>query len=68
MNLTTTPQPGAAVHDPATPASHPRTVGEMVLDAAARYRGVALEYRRDGQRISVSYPELGTRVTESRGG
>jgi long-chain acyl-CoA synthetase len=64
MNLTTTPQPGAAVHDPATPASHPRTVGEMVLDAAARYRGVALEYRRDGQRISVSYPELGTRVTE----
>jgi long-chain acyl-CoA synthetase len=64
MNPTTTPQPAASVHDSATPPSAQRTMGEMVLGAAAHYRGVALEYRRDGQTISISYPELGARVTE----
>jgi long-chain acyl-CoA synthetase len=64
MNPTTTPQPAASTNNSATPASARRTMGEMVLGAAAQYRGVALEYRRDGQTISISYPELGARVTE----
>jgi long-chain acyl-CoA synthetase len=36
----------------------------MVLDAAARRRGVALQFRRDGRTVSISYPELGERVSE----
>ena len=36
----------------------------MLLSAAARHHGVALQYRRDGAAVSISYPELGTRVTE----
>ena len=42
----------------------PSTLGEMVLDAAERHSGTALEYRRGGRTISVSYPELGARVRE----
>jgi long-chain acyl-CoA synthetase len=40
------------------------TLGQMVLDAARCHRGVALQYRRGGQTISISYPELGAIVTE----
>ena len=40
------------------------TLGAMVLDGAARRRGTALRYRREGRTISVSYPELGVHVTE----
>ena len=40
------------------------TLGQMVLDAAANRRGTALQYRRDGVLVSISYPELGTIVTE----
>jgi long-chain acyl-CoA synthetase len=64
MNPTTTPQPAASTNDSAAPVSARRTMGEMVLGAAAQYRGVALEYRRNGQTISISYPELGAQVTE----
>ena len=42
----------------------PDTVGAMVLDAAARHSGVALEYRHAGRRVSITYPQLGARVTE----
>jgi len=42
----------------------PRNLGEMVLQAAAAHRGVALRYRRGGRMASVSYPELGARVSE----
>ncbi len=42
----------------------PRTLGEMVLDAAARREGVALRYRRDGTDVLISYPQLGARVTD----
>ncbi len=42
----------------------PRTLGEMILDAAERYSGVALEYRRGGHPGYVSYSELGTAATE----
>jgi long-chain acyl-CoA synthetase len=43
-----------------TPAlSGPKTLGQMVLDAAARFDGVALQSERDGRTVKVSYPELG---------
>src|SRR5450755_3352947 len=41
----------------------PDTLGAMALHAAARHRGAALRYRRDGREVTISYPELGTRVT-----
>jgi len=40
------------------------TLGQMLLDAAQRHRGVALDYRRDDQTISISYPQLAAIVTE----
>ena len=40
------------------------TLGQMILDSAERYRGVALEYRRDGRPAYISYSELGTIATE----
>ncbi|MGA9860373.1 MAG: long-chain fatty acid--CoA ligase, partial [Solirubrobacteraceae bacterium] len=59
---TTTPAlPAVAAGATAPP---PRNLGVMVLDAAARHPGVALRYRRGPDEISVSYPELGSRVTE----
>jgi long-chain acyl-CoA synthetase len=58
---TTTPATDAHTH-PAGPP--PTTLGEMLLSAAARHHGVALQYRRDGATVSISYSELGTRVTE----
>jgi long-chain acyl-CoA synthetase len=53
-------------HDvaPARTGSVPQTLGQMILDAAARFEGVALEYRRDGQKVSISYPMLGAISTE----
>ncbi len=36
----------------------------MLLDAAEQHDGVALQYRRDGKTISISYPELGAITTE----
>ncbi|HZE06690.1 MAG TPA: AMP-binding protein, partial [Solirubrobacteraceae bacterium] len=48
---------------PAT-ALRPRNLGEMVLSVAARQRGVALRYRRDGDLITVSYPEFGAQISE----
>ncbi len=41
-----------------------QTLGEMILDAAARFEGVALQYRRDGQTVRISYPTLGAISTE----
>ncbi len=40
-----------------------RNLGEMVLHTAATHRGTALRYRRDGHLVSISYPELGARVS-----
>jgi long-chain acyl-CoA synthetase len=42
----------------------PRTLGEMVLDVAERFEGVALEFRQDGRPAYVSYSELGTISSE----
>jgi long-chain acyl-CoA synthetase len=42
----------------------PRTVGEMVLSAAHRHTGVALQFKRDGAYAYISYPELGTMSSE----
>jgi long-chain acyl-CoA synthetase len=42
----------------------PQTIGQMVLDAAARHSGVALQFRRDGADAYISYPELGTISSE----
>ncbi len=36
----------------------------MVLQAAKRYRGIALRYERNGRTITTSYPELGDAVIE----
>jgi long-chain acyl-CoA synthetase len=46
------------------PDLSPSSLGEMLLEAAARYRGVALEYRRNGKPISITYPELGAQTSE----
>jgi long-chain acyl-CoA synthetase len=64
----TTSQNGAAVgSDPVADlpvVAAEKTLGQMILDSAGRYRGVALEYPRDGRPSYISYPELGTIVTE----
>jgi long-chain acyl-CoA synthetase len=39
-------------------------MGELILHVAARYRGTALEFTRDGQRAYISYSELGTIASE----
>ena len=58
--------PIAASDSPAIPArtTGPRTIGEMLLTAARRNAGVALQYTRDGAFAYVSYPELGTIASE----
>ena len=48
----------------APPRPLTQTLGEMILDAAARYEGVALQYRRDAQTVRISYPALGAISTE----
>jgi long-chain acyl-CoA synthetase len=65
MNTLMKTHDGSTRSDPASPpAVGPRTLGEMVLEAAKQHAGVALQYRRDGQTISISYPELGVITTE----
>jgi len=60
--------PPAATHEtsrssqdiaPLPVGSSPRTLGQMILDAAARFEGVALQYQRDGRTVTISYPALG---------
>jgi long-chain acyl-CoA synthetase len=50
------------------PGPRPRvpapTLGQMVLDSAARFSGVALEFPRAGQTVRISYPEFGAICTE----
>jgi long-subunit acyl-CoA synthetase (AMP-forming) len=65
----TAPMTPVVASAPASTAGHAPpadcgSLGQMLLDAAARHRGVALQYRRNGQTISISYPELGTITTE----
>jgi long-chain acyl-CoA synthetase len=36
----------------------------MVLDVAARFEGVALEFPRDGKTVQITYPELGAICTD----
>ncbi|HYB27173.1 MAG TPA: long-chain fatty acid--CoA ligase [Solirubrobacteraceae bacterium] len=40
------------------------TLGQMVLDAAARFSGVALQFPRGDQIVQITYPELGAICTE----
>jgi long-chain acyl-CoA synthetase len=65
--LATTPEPPPLVDMPGrepTSVKPARTLGQMVLDSAARYSGVALQFTRNGQTAYVSYAELGTISTE----
>ena len=41
-----------------------RTLGAMVLDAAATHKGTALEYKYCGRPAKISYPELGAMASE----
>jgi long-chain acyl-CoA synthetase len=45
-------------------ATEAQTLGQMILDAAARFPGVALQFRRGGQPAYISYSELGTIASE----
>ena len=49
---------------PVSAGSRSETLGQMILDAAARFEGVALQYQRDGQTVRISYPALGAISTE----
>jgi len=40
------------------------TLGRLVLGAARRYEGIALQFRRGPDTIAISYPELGAIATE----
>ncbi len=66
--LITTPDTstrGGARAAPSLPVTvGPTTLGQMVLDSAQRYRGTALQFRRDGRTIAISYPELGAIASE----
>ena len=54
-----------ATSDPAPRSPDgPQTLGEMVLDAAARHSGIALQFKRYGQPAYISYTELGTIASE----
>src|SRR6516165_1065738 len=44
---------------PVSAGSRSQTLGEMILDAAGRFQGVALQYQRDGQTVRISYSALG---------
>jgi long-chain acyl-CoA synthetase len=55
---------GAAITPGLPVVAAPRTLGEMVLDSAERYHGVALEYRSGGRPAYISYAELGTISSE----
>jgi long-chain acyl-CoA synthetase len=45
-------------------APSPRTLGQMVLDSASRFRGVALQFPQDGRTATLDYPGLGASCTE----
>ena len=60
--------PTQTISRPPATQSSPASLGEMLLDAADRYSGVALEYRRDGRQISITYPELGAQAIEIASG
>jgi long-chain acyl-CoA synthetase len=49
---------------PASGPEGPQTLGQMVLDVAAKHRGIALQYTRNGSPAYISYPQLGTIATE----
>jgi long-chain acyl-CoA synthetase len=61
---TTTPLAASANGAAATRSQRPRTLGEMILDAAQRHTGTALQFQRGGREVMVSYPKLGTIVSE----
>jgi long-chain acyl-CoA synthetase len=65
MKPATAPRRGFTSEDapPLDPANS-GSLGQMLIDAAQRHRGVALQYRREGQTVSITYPELGAIVTE----
>ena len=60
--LSTTP--AQETQTPAQPTRAPQTLGEMVLDVAARHSGIALQFTRNGQPAYISYTELGTIASE----
>jgi long-chain acyl-CoA synthetase len=67
MSPTTASQPPSTVPQDVTPVSagsRSQTLGQMILDAAARFDGVALQYQRDRETIRISYPALGEICTE----
>jgi long-chain acyl-CoA synthetase len=64
MNPTAITRSTSVTEGQAVSAPSPGTLCSMVLDAATRHSGVALEYRRAGRRVSITYPQLGARVTE----
>ena len=45
-------------------SNEPRTLGAMILSAAASHSGTALEYKIDGRVARISYKELGTMASE----
>jgi long-chain acyl-CoA synthetase len=62
MNALTTPTSRAPLETTGgqpTPAEPARTLGQMVLDTAAKHTGVALQFKRAGQTAYISYAELG---------
>jgi long-chain acyl-CoA synthetase len=59
MNTTTKSSTTEALAQSPGPLG-PRTIGEMVLSAARRHPGVALQFKQDGATRYISYPELGT--------
>jgi long-chain acyl-CoA synthetase len=61
QSRTTRVDGGRAVQRLAPP---PRTLGQMVLDSASRFRGVALQFPRGGQTAEIDYPGLGGSCTE----
>jgi long-chain acyl-CoA synthetase len=67
MNPVTT-APANSVFKPATSSPTPvgsrDTLGQMVLDSAARHPGIALQFKRNGQWAYISYLELGTLSSE----
>jgi long-chain acyl-CoA synthetase len=45
---------------PIAPPRRPRNLGEMVLGAAQRHTGIALQYTREDRDVYLPYPALGT--------
>ena len=64
MNPPPTVQAHASGPEVALGSSQAITLGQMVLDAAARFGGVALQFPRGDQTGQITYPELGAICTE----